>query len=85
MGSALFFRAVSEAQATGTAQRVNDAGRSEGHSVMEWIGIDFHRFRVKHIMSRESELTSYAGPTGKGNQVSGISTAWLRRFNLRRR
>ena len=76
---------VSEAQATGMVQRVKEAGRSECRLVMRRIGIDFHLFQVGHIILRESVLTSYAGPTGKGNQVPSICTVRLHRFNLRRR
>ena len=67
------------------AQRVKDAGGSECRFVMKRIGVDFHLFQVKHIIPRESVLTSYAGPTGKGNQVPGISEVRLRRFNFWRR
>jgi len=76
---------VSEAQAMGMAQRVKDAGRSECRFVMKRIGVDFHLFKVKHITLRESVLTSYAGPTGKGNQVLNIRTVRLHRFNFWRR
>lgn len=77
--------AVSGEQSKGMVQRVKDAGKSECRLVMRRIGIDFHLSEVKHIIPRESVPTSYAGPTGKGNQVPSISTAWLHRFNFWRR
>jgi hypothetical protein len=61
----------------GMAQRVKEAGKSKCHSVMEWIGIDFHLFQVKNIILREGVLTSQAGANGRGCLTKCLPTGKL--------